>query len=169
MDKDELLGEMKGRGNQKPAATYHPYILKLLEKPFIKGIHSGGYQPEQNFSISDLSSDQVVTLLKTRRDWVGGFLKWAAEDLKPFFPYSEAAQIAAVQQDGDAIQYIKNPSEKIQMAAVQQNGYAIQSIKNPSEEVQMVAVQQNGYAIQYIKNPSEEVPDGCCPTIRSGD
>ena len=44
-----------------------------------------------------------------------------------------------------------------QLAAVQQNGYAIQCIETPTIEVQLVAVQQNGYAIQCIENPSEEV------------
>ncbi len=70
---------------------------------------------------------------------------------------SEAIQMAAVKQDGMAIEYIDNPSEAVQMAAVQQNGYAIQYIKNPSEAVQMAAVKQYGNAIQYIDNPSEAV------------
>lgn len=32
------------------------------------------------------------------------------------------AQLAAVQQNGKAIQYIENPSEDAQLAAVQENG-----------------------------------------------
>jgi hypothetical protein len=70
---------------------------------------------------------------------------------------SEKVQLAAIQKDGMVIQYIENPSEAVQLAAVQQNGYAIQYIENPSEAVQLAAVQQNGYAIQYIENPSEAV------------
>jgi hypothetical protein len=70
---------------------------------------------------------------------------------------SEAVQMAAVQQNGWHIRYIKNPSEAVQIVAVKQNGHAIDYIKNPSEAVQMAAVQQNGYAIHYIKNPSEAV------------
>jgi len=65
--------------------------------------------------------------------------------------------MAAVQEDGYAIQYITNPSEKVQMAAVKQNGLAIKHITNPSEEVQMAAVKQNGLVIEYITNPSEKV------------
>ena len=34
---------------------------------------------------------------------------------------------------------------------VQQNGHAIQYIKEPSEEVRRLAVQQNGNAIMYVK------------------
>jgi hypothetical protein len=48
-------------------------------------------------------------------------------------------------------------SEQVQLAAVQQDGWAIEHIKNPSERVQMAAVQQNGDAIYYIKNPA----NGC--------
>jgi hypothetical protein len=74
------------------------------------------------------------------------------------FPDNELyKQLAAVQKDGNAISYIKNPSEQVQIAAVQQNGFAIRCIKNPSEQVQLAAVQQDGYAITYIKNPSEQV------------
>ena len=70
---------------------------------------------------------------------------------------SEAVQLVAVKQYGYAIQYITNPSEAVQQAAVNQNGSAIQYIANPSKAVQLVAVKQYGYAIQYITNPSEAV------------
>jgi hypothetical protein len=52
------LGEMKGKGNAKPVARYHPYITKLLEDPRIKGIDGGGYLPEHNFSAKDLTKEQ---------------------------------------------------------------------------------------------------------------
>jgi DNA-dependent RNA polymerase auxiliary subunit epsilon len=73
----------------------------------------------------------------------------------PYFP--EELKLAAVKQNGNAIQFIENPSEEVQLAAVQQNGYAIEYIKNPSEQVQLAAVQEFGSAIRYIKNPSEQV------------
>jgi len=70
-------------------------------------------------------------------------------------------QMAAVQQDGLAIKYIKNPSHEVQMAAVQQNGRAIKWIKNPNPELQfkleMAAVQQDGWSIKWIKNPNPEL------------
>jgi len=40
---------------------------------------------------------------------------------------------------GDAIDYIDNPSEAVQLAAVKQNIYSIKYIKNPSEAVKRVA------------------------------
>ena len=66
-------------------------------------------------------------------------------------------QLAAVQQNGDAIRGIPNPSEQVQLAAVQQNGQAIRWIPNPSEAVQQMAVQQDGYAIRRIPTPSDQV------------
>src|SRR5690606_7918163 len=46
-----MLGEMKGRGNAKPASKYHPYIIKLLKQNYIKGIVGGGYLSHNNFSL----------------------------------------------------------------------------------------------------------------------
>ena len=61
---DGMLGEMKGRANEKPAEKYHPYILGLIEKyDEIKGIKGGGYLPENNFQLSDLD-EKYDPLLK---------------------------------------------------------------------------------------------------------
>ena len=67
---------------------------------------------------------------------------------------SPAEQLAAVEQDGDAIRLIPNPSLQVQLAAVGQNGAAIEHIPNPILRVQLAAVGQNGFAIQWIPNPS---------------
>lgn len=53
------FGEMKGRGNDKPAERYHPYIVDLLQMPFVKGITGGGYLPENNFHINDLRDEDL--------------------------------------------------------------------------------------------------------------
>ena len=70
---------------------------------------------------------------------------------------NEDLQLKVVKQDSDAIQFIKNPSEKVQLAAVKKYSYSIQFIENPSEKVQIEAVKQNSWAIECIKNPSEKV------------
>ena len=70
---------------------------------------------------------------------------------------TEAEQLAAVEQNGFAIKYIKNPSEQMQLSAVKQDGWAIRYINSPSEQVQLAAVRQNSWAIRYINNPSEQV------------
>jgi len=69
----------------------------------------------------------------------------------------EEVQMAAVKQDGYAIEYINNPSPEVQMAAVNQNPNAIEHIDNPSPELQMAAVTKDAFAIRYIDNPSPEL------------
>ena len=78
--------------------------------------------------------------------------------------YPEDIQLAAVNNNGNAIEFIDNPSERVKFAAVTAHGYAIKYIKNPSEKVKLAAekaklsaVQRNGYEIEYIENPSEEL------------
>ena len=71
----EYLGEMKGRGNQKPQEKYHPYILELLKykengKYIIKDIEGGGYLPQNNFDIEDLSLENLKKLTDERPDLV---------------------------------------------------------------------------------------------------
>jgi hypothetical protein len=70
---------------------------------------------------------------------------------------SEEFQLEAVNQSVWAIQYIKNPSEQVQLEAVKQNSYTVQYIKNPSEQVQLEAVKQNSDLILHIENPTEKV------------
>lgn len=63
LEEDGYLGEMKAKGNQKPAEKLHPYIVDLLLNPIVKGIKGGGYAPERNFSIFDLN-DQLYNKVK---------------------------------------------------------------------------------------------------------
>lgn len=63
LHEDGYLGEMKGRGNEKPQKRYHPYIIELLKNTkIIKGIRGGGYMPENNFNINDLEENQKEEL-----------------------------------------------------------------------------------------------------------
>lgn len=60
------LGEMKAAENQKPSAFFHPMIVKLLlaeeveGRPLIWDVRGGGYAPEKNFSLMDLTEEQLV-------------------------------------------------------------------------------------------------------------
>jgi hypothetical protein len=78
LEEDGMLGQMKGKANDKPAPKYHKYIIPLLTHKvtintkgesgfFIKGIRGGGYRPETNFSLDDLTeeeSDNVIAINK---------------------------------------------------------------------------------------------------------
>lgn len=66
LEPNGYLGQMKGRGNDKPAPKYYPYIVKLLENPIIKGIQGGGYEPDTNFSLSDLPKDEYTRLIEKK-------------------------------------------------------------------------------------------------------
>lgn len=63
LQQDGFLGEMKGRGNDKPSVKYHDQIITLLRNPIIKGIRGGGYMPGNNFSLGDLPEDVREKLL----------------------------------------------------------------------------------------------------------
>lgn len=67
----EFLGEMKGRANSKPQEKYHPYIMDLLlykknGKYMISGIEGGGYAPERNFDLEDLSDQNLKQIADER-------------------------------------------------------------------------------------------------------
>ena len=58
MDERGFLGEMKGRGNDKPALKYHPYIVSLLKDNRVKGTKGATWFKENNFKLSDLTDEQ---------------------------------------------------------------------------------------------------------------
>jgi hypothetical protein len=62
LDGDGFIGEMKGKGNEKPVEKYHKMIVALLENDIIYGIKGGGYAPENNFSLNDLTTEEVKRL-----------------------------------------------------------------------------------------------------------
>ncbi len=71
LDRDGQLGEMKGRGNDKPSPKYHPYIVQLLRHHLITGIKGGGYMPENNFSMSDLDPVTREQLIREKPELKG--------------------------------------------------------------------------------------------------
>ncbi len=66
LDSKGYLGEMKGRGNQKPADRYHKYIVPLLKSDLIKGMKGGGYMPENNFALADLPDAEFRALAEEK-------------------------------------------------------------------------------------------------------
>jgi hypothetical protein len=70
---------------------------------------------------------------------------------------SEELQLMAVKKDGAAVAYVYEPSNEVQIEAVNDNPYSIRFIRNPSIEAQMLAVEKNPMNIQYISYPKDEV------------
>ena len=86
--------------------------------------------------------------------------KWKNfESTRGYLIYSstEEEQLKAVQENGDNIQYINNPSKKLKIEAIKNTSYAIMHIKNPIEELQLLAVKENPLSIIDINNPTEKV------------
>lgn len=71
LDVEGQLGEMKGRGNEKPAERYHEAIKTLLMDKRIHGITGGGYLPENNFEITDLPREDMMELLDKKPSLIG--------------------------------------------------------------------------------------------------
>lgn len=63
LDDDGYLGEMKGRGNDKPSEKYHDAIEKLLRDPRVHGIKGGGYMPKNNFRTTDMDEQKRKALV----------------------------------------------------------------------------------------------------------
>lgn len=149
------------------------YISNPSEKLQLLAVHT---TPESVRFISN-PSEKTQRIAARGNGWVIG-------DLYTIGEVSEEVKMEAVQQDGRAIQLIKNPSREVMMAAIKQTSEALEVIaayklgviddemaliainkvpqairylKNPSEAVQLIAVRQNGIVLQWIKNPSEEV------------
>lgn len=83
LDENGLLGEMKGRFNQKPEAKYYNEIVALLHWPMVHGIKGGGYKPENNFHLSDLDENTRASLLEEKPELAGLFAlykKFGAHD-----------------------------------------------------------------------------------------
>jgi hypothetical protein len=52
------LGEMKGTGNSKPSKKYHLPIIELLLSDEVATLRGGGYMPQMNFVLTDLTPEQ---------------------------------------------------------------------------------------------------------------
>ena len=65
--------------------------------------------------------------------------------------------LAAVQQDGHALEYVKTQTPAICLAAVQQDGWALRCVQVQTPEVCLAAVQQDGGALAYVKVQTPEL------------
>ena len=64
--------------------------------------------------------------------------------------------LAAVQEDGYALKFVKEQTPEICLAAVQQDGYALKFVKEQTPEICFAAIKQNARVIEYIKLPTGE-------------
>jgi 8-oxo-dGTP pyrophosphatase MutT (NUDIX family)/GNAT superfamily N-acetyltransferase len=84
---DEVgFGEMKGRGNEKPAKHYHKAIVALFKKGHLP--IGGGYAPHNNFHADDLSPEDFEEVRQSNPAFAGFRSDAKPEDLHAAFDLS---------------------------------------------------------------------------------
>lgn len=76
---NKVLGESKGKGNNKPSPKYHLPIVQLLMSDLIDSIHGGGYLPQNNFHFSDLSPD-LQKRIKSKKKFIDSIFDYYSKD-----------------------------------------------------------------------------------------
>jgi len=61
-NKNCFFGEMKGRGNSKPSTIYNDFVSQLFMQKEFRGARGGGYLPQNNFDLTQLSSRQIAEI-----------------------------------------------------------------------------------------------------------
>lgn len=97
------------------------------------------------------------------------------EEQKDINSASEEEQIAIVSDPRshgypyNIVQKINNPSEAVQLAAVQQNGGALKYIKNPSINIQIAALENDPLQLLYMvsKLPKEVILRAILKLVKS--
>ena len=65
--------------------------------------------------------------------------------------------LAAVNQNGNSLQYVLNQTDDICLAAVKKNGNCLQYVLKQTEDICLAAVNENGSSLQYVINQTEEI------------
>ena len=146
LDKTVLIYIFMKNSGEKYAAGYYP---KDRNKFDYYNELDQGISREQFESNTGLKSTHLKSWMVEYKETIN-----KAMDLNNA---SEEVKLDAVNEMGNAIEYIDNPSDDMKLAAVKDHPFSIKHIDNPSEEVQLAAVKNNGNVIQRIDNPSEEV------------
>ena len=82
-------------------------------------------------------------------------MKTPIEELRELFKVNNTEyqkDLAAVQQDAYALQYVKEQTPEICLAAVKRSAYALQYVKEQTPEICLAAVQRDAYALKYISD-----------------
>ncbi len=156
LNSDGKLGEMKGRGNDKPAARYHDQIVELLRNPIVKGIRGGGYMPKNNFSLDDLPDDVKEKLLDTHPH-LGG---WQAR-------LQKAMKAGGVSEAflTELVAGVKESNEWTSKAHATEDGNIVvyewsegidEMIEEMSDDEHTKEVAKNEYDFESYDNPSDD-------------
>lgn len=75
-----VVTEIKGYANSKPGPKYHDAIIALIKTEAIISLDGGGYKPENNFDINDLSQGQKEELYKEKPSVFHAYASWKMND-----------------------------------------------------------------------------------------
>ena len=73
------------------------------------------------------------------------------QDLKPEFKRNIDICLAAVNQNGYALQYVHEQTPGICLAAVNENGCALKYVHEQTHEICLAAVNENVRALEYVR------------------
>ena len=65
--------------------------------------------------------------------------------------------MAAVTQNGDALEFVEHQTPELCMTAVTQTGWSLEFVKSQTPEICMAAVIQNGNSLQFVKSQTPEI------------
>ncbi len=72
--------------------------------------------------------------------------------------------LIAVQQNGNALQYVLEQTREINLMACQSQGLSLRYVRDQTPEINLMAVQQTGYALQYVLEQNPEICLKACQT-----
>ena len=147
---DGDFGQMKGRGNTKPADRYHGAIKKLLLATG-SAPKGGGYLPEENFHIDDLSDEHQKEIFEKRPELkiFSERTEISPEDItKTLESGSAAARVAAVGHPSATKEHIsqalKDDDVAVQTAAIENpratKEHVAQALKSPWYDTRLSAI-----------------------------
>ena len=81
----------------------------------------------------------------------------------PIHEQTEDICLAAVKENGWALEYVHHQTPEICLEAVKENGWALKFVKEQTEEICLTAVKRSGWALEYVKNKTKNL---CLEAIR---
>ncbi len=63
---DGTVRQLRGRANTKPKKEYHQYIIKLILSDIVSGFDYWNYKKEENFKLSDLTEEQLESVIEKK-------------------------------------------------------------------------------------------------------
>ena len=116
-----MFGEMKGRANEKPAERYHQYIIPLIMEDWVEGLQGGGYMPESNFKITDVSGWERFVQEKPQLIQIKEYVQHVGVD--DYVKQNINFDYGFSSDNGESVSIDEGPSTRIQLYLSSMRGY----------------------------------------------